>query len=83
MKNFTFSIFKFTKPKFFRNSFFAQLNFRIYLGQVLVTIEKQLILHIVVFMSALSKWLVSVDNIIRSNHFYYQDKFLNRNFGNY
>ena len=58
MKNFTFSIFKFTKPKFFRNSFFAQLNFSIYLGQVLVTIEKQLILHIVVFMSALSKWLV-------------------------
>ena len=32
--------------------FFAQLNYAQYLGQIQVTIEKLLILHIVVFMTS-------------------------------
>ena len=55
VKNFTFLILSLLKltPQLF----LVQLNcVQQYLGQILVTIEKLLILHIVVFMPGLSKW---------------------------
>ena len=55
-KNFTFLILSSLKLNF-STTVSVQLNcVQQYLGQILVTIKKLLILHIVVFMTGLSKW---------------------------
>ena len=73
VKNSTFSILSWQKlnpPQLF----LARLDCaQQYLGQILVAIEKLLVLDIVAFMPMK---VVSVDNIIRKNHFYYFIKFM-------
>ena len=67
MQKFYIFNFKFTEAKFLHNCFWHNTNC---LGQMLVTIDKSLILN--VYVRPIK--VVSVDNIVRNNHFYYSSK---------
>ena len=58
VQSFTFSMLSSLKLNFSTTFFLVQLNcVKECLGQILVTIEKLLILHLVAVMLGLSKWL--------------------------
>ena len=58
VKIFTFSILSVLKLNLSTTFWHNLIVYNYYLGQILVTIEKMLILHIVAFMPGLSKLLV-------------------------